>query len=279
MRLSGRVYIGKAKTRSWVSRTPPPASESTVCRYSQRPELGRPSRRRSKMIKHEIKGDGVDYVTKSAYGKNLETNILNLVERIGSGAYRPKPKREVIPKDDAVFLFRKEDEAKAFLRDFKVRVESYGLSVNKDKSKTLSFRKTEHNQFDFLGFTFYRGKQGKRQILKVKTRKKSLHSVMKSFCHWIKTNRTRKRLPELWELAKSKIRGYYEYFGYRMNRQKLLHFYREVTKSLIKWLNRSRKRSYTWEGFNERMKHIPLGPPPKTDELKKIGWSFGHVYN
>ena len=182
--------------------------------------------------------------------------------------------------DNAVFLFRKEDEAKEFLEDFKTRVENHGLSVNEEKSRTLSLRKSEHNQFDFLGFTYYWGKQGKRRILKVKTRKKSHHAAMKSFYDWIKLNRNRMRLSELWKLARSKIRGYHEYFGYWMNRRKLIHFHIEVRKTLYKWLNRrSQKRSYTWEGFNERVKNFPLGYPPKLEELKRIGWSFGNVYN
>ena len=44
---------------------------------------------------------GVDQISKSAYGKNLEENISNLLKRIANGSYRPLPKREVlIPKQN-----------------------------------------------------------------------------------------------------------------------------------------------------------------------------------
>jgi RNA-directed DNA polymerase len=42
---------------------------------------------------------GVDEITKSEYGRNLEENLSDLEKRIANGSYRPLPKREVlIPK-------------------------------------------------------------------------------------------------------------------------------------------------------------------------------------
>ncbi|MEE9451595.1 MAG: hypothetical protein V3V61_02430 [Gammaproteobacteria bacterium] len=42
---------------------------------------------------------GVDDVSKTEYGKHLETNLANLAQRIQRGSYKPQPKREVhIPK-------------------------------------------------------------------------------------------------------------------------------------------------------------------------------------
>lgn len=61
----------------------------------------------------------------------------------------------------------------------------------------------------------------------------------------------------------SKFNGHYDYFGYWMNRGKLNHFYFEATRGLYRWLNRrSQKRSYTPEGFAERLKQFPLSEPP-----------------
>ena len=151
--------------------------------------------------------------------------------------------------DDAVFFFRTKEEAESFLPDFKARVEKFKLIVNEEKSRSLSFKKTEHTQFNFLGFTFYWGIQNKRKFLKVKTEKKKLHKAMNEFYNWIKQHRSKGKRNELWKTAKSKIRGHYEYFGYWTNRRKLVHFYSEVVKAMFKWLNRrSQKRSYTWEG-------------------------------
>ena len=47
------------------------------------------------------KAVGIDGVSKEEYGKNLEENLKDLVERLKRKAYRPKPARRVeIPKDN-----------------------------------------------------------------------------------------------------------------------------------------------------------------------------------
>lgn len=177
--------------------------------------------------------------------------------------------------DDAVFFFKEEDDAKSFLPTFKKRVEEYGLILNMEKTRSLSFEKKKSNQFDFLSFTFYWGKHGNRKLLKVKTRKEKLIKAIQEFYLWIKQTRNQIKLSEIWELAKAKIRGHYNYFGYWMNRPKLNHFYHEAVKSLYKWLNRrSQKRSYDWEGFKERIKNFPLPTPPEKIQLKRLGKVF-----
>jgi len=178
--------------------------------------------------------------------------------------------------DDAVFFFKRQDDAENFVRDLKERTEKYGLTLNEDKTRTVSFQNSEHNQFDFLGFTFYWGKaRAKRKPpLKLKTQKKQLHKKLREFDHWVKEVRSQMKVADIWELAKAKLRGHYNYFGYGMNRPKLNHFYYEATRSLFRWLNRrSQKRSYTLEGFLERLKQFPLPEPPPINELKQLGWS------
>ena len=162
--------------------------------------------------------------------------------------------------DDAVFMFKSKEQACSFLEQLYQRVAQYGLELHQDKTRIIQFRNTERTQFDFLGFTFYWGKGvGRKHLLKLKTRKKTLHKKMQEFDHWVKDIRSRIKISEIWRLAQSKIQGHYQYFGYWMNRTKLNHFYYEAVKSLFKWLNRrSQKRSYSWEGFQERMKQFPL---------------------
>lgn len=47
------------------------------------------------------KAVGIDGVTKEAYGRNLDANLENLVGRLKSKSYRPKPARRIeIPKDN-----------------------------------------------------------------------------------------------------------------------------------------------------------------------------------
>lgn len=177
--------------------------------------------------------------------------------------------------DDAVFMFKTEEQASSFLEQLYQRVAQYGLELHQDKTRIIQFRNTERSQFDFLGFTFYWGKGvGRKHLLKLKTRKKTLLKKMQEFDHWVKDVRSKMRISEIWRLAQSKIQGHYQYFGYWMNRTKLNHFYYEAVKSLFKWLNRrSQKRSYGWEGFQERLNQFPLGEPPPINQLRNLGWN------
>lgn len=174
--------------------------------------------------------------------------------------------------DDAIFFFKKEDDANTFMSDLSKRVKQYGLRLNEEKTTKLTLTKTNHKHFHFLGFTFYWGKQMSRTILKVKTQKEKLIKSMQEFEQWIKANRNREKLQVLWDKAKAKIQGHVNYFGYWMNATKLNHFYSQAISSLYKWLNRrSQKRSYTWEGFCERIKHFPLVTPLSPRKLKQLG--------
>lgn len=177
--------------------------------------------------------------------------------------------------DDAVFLFKSKAAATDFVEQLYPRVSQYGLELHDDKTRIIDFRNTEKTQFDFLGFTFYWGQGvGRKHLLKVKTRKKQLHKKMQEFDHWVKEVRSKMKVSEIWKLARAKIQGHYQYFGYWMNRPKLSHFYYEAIRSLYKWLNRrGQKQSYSWEGFQERLKQFPLGEPPPINQLRNLGWN------
>jgi RNA-directed DNA polymerase len=108
----------------------------------------------------------------------------------------------------------------------------------------------------------------------VKTQKAKLIKAFKEFDQWIKKVRNQLKLKQIWKLTRAKLMGHINYFGYWMNATKLNHFYYQVVKSLFKWLNRrSQKRSYTWEGFEERLKHFPLIEPIEHRKLKQLGWN------
>ncbi len=184
--------------------------------------------------------------------------------------------------DDAVFYFKMEDEAKNFMGELEKRVSEYGLTLNKEKTKIINFHKTSKASFSFLGFTFYWGKPRKfrGQLLKVKTQKEKLIKAIQEFECWIKLNRSRLTTAEIWSLAKSKLLGHYNYFGYWMNRSKLSHYYREALKSLFKWLNRrSQKISYKVEEFGEKLKQQPLPIPPSPTNLKRLGLEWNSNAN
>ncbi len=180
--------------------------------------------------------------------------------------------------DDAVFFFKDENETKEFVKALRERVSAYGIKLNEEKTRVLNLNKKSHESFNFLGFTFYRGKQHKKNILKVKTQKEKLIKAINEFYEWIKKSRNRFKLTVLWKQAKAKITGHVNYFCYWMNNLKINHFYSEAIMALYKWLNRrSQKRSYTFEGFKERLKNFPLMENPDKIKWKRLGRSFGNI--
>ena len=70
--------------------------------------------------------------------------------------------------DDAVFFFNKEISALTLIESLNKRVSNYGLTLNQDKTKVISFDKNGSNDFDFLGSTFYWGRKwaSTKRILK-----------------------------------------------------------------------------------------------------------------
>lgn len=180
--------------------------------------------------------------------------------------------------DDAVFFFTKKDDADSFLEQLHERTQKYGLTLHPGKTKGLKMNKASKESFDFLGFTFYWGKQGKRRMLKVKTQKEKLHKCMREFYSWIKTIKNRLKLAVIWRLARTKIEGHLNYYGYAINNLKCNHFCQEAIQALFKWLNRrSQKRSYTWEGFRDRLKYMPLFDALETRQWKNLGDHFGRA--
>lgn len=182
--------------------------------------------------------------------------------------------------DDAVFFFESKAMAKKFAEELGKRIAPYGLELNEEKTNIISFKKSEQNTFDFLGFTFYWGKKqrGGKQPLKVKTQQKALYKKIQEFDHWIKSVRSQIKLKEIWKLAKAKMVGHYNYYGYADNLPKLNHFYYEAVGSLFKWLNRrSQKRSFDWEQFQRKMAFIALPKPPSMAELKHLRREWAYV--
>jgi len=176
--------------------------------------------------------------------------------------------------DDAVFCFKSEAEAVEFTNVLKERMtNSYKLTLHEEKTKTVDFGKRRKNAFSFLGFTFYWGKDrgSQTQRLKVKTEQKRLDKRAVEYGQWVKENRARMSTAELWEATNAKLRGHYDAFGVIGNRPRLYTYYYKVVGLLFRWLNRrSQKRSYTWEGFQMRMRQFPLLAPPATAKLKPL---------
>ena len=177
--------------------------------------------------------------------------------------------------DDFVCCFQYQYEARVFKQRLEERFRKYGLELAEEKTKVMEFgrfanknRKARENQkadtFDFLGFTFYCGMDGKKRFFrcKVKTSKKKFRSKIKAMKEWIKNNRTQP-LEMLFKTINEKLRGHYQYYGVTDNTREVKNFLMQTKWLLYKWLNRrSQKRSYTHETFfNGLLKTFKLLEP------------------
>jgi len=164
--------------------------------------------------------------------------------------------------DDFVICFQYGDEAEIFYEKLQERFKKFGLELAMEKTKILEFgRFAKENRkrrgegkpetFDFLGFTFYCGTNGKREFFRcrVKTSKKKFRSKIKAMGEWIKKHRT-SDLEYIFKMVNAKLRGHYQYYGVTDNTKELENFLAQTKWLLYKWLNRrSQRRSYTIETF------------------------------
>jgi group II intron reverse transcriptase/maturase len=175
--------------------------------------------------------------------------------------------------DDFVVCFQSKQEAERFREELGERLGKFGLEVEPTKTKVMEFgrfavqnatRRGERAQtFDFLGFTHYCGtkRDGKGFRMKRVTARKKFSAKLKIFKEWLKEARTLKT-KELWETAKAKLRGHYNYYGVTDNLRGIARFGEEVKKLLFKWLNRRGKRGcLNWQKFNEMLARYPLPKP------------------
>ena len=180
--------------------------------------------------------------------------------------------------DDAVFIFTDVEVATRFKTALEERVKNMGkLNLNADKSGMFKFDSRQpEGPLLFVGFSLYwanlsGGRRKQKKLLKVKTAPKKLAKCIEAFTDWIKETRYKKRLDDLWELAATKLRGHYQYYGVSFNRPKLNHYYYTAIRALFKWLNRrSQKRSFTLERFNRRLMYNPLPKPTAGSALLDI---------
>lgn len=164
--------------------------------------------------------------------------------------------------DDTVFCFRDAQAAQMFLASLRDRLKENHLELNEDKTRIVEIKRDGGKAFDFLGFTFYWGKTKERvKLLKTKTSTTKLRKAILEFKLWIKANRNRYRLKELWRMAAEKLSGHYAYYGTTTN-NRLGFYYLTCTRLLHKWLNRrSQKKSFSPVSFQTRLRQFPLPKP------------------
>jgi group II intron reverse transcriptase/maturase len=175
--------------------------------------------------------------------------------------------------DDFVILVQYQNEAQLVMNQLQERFKEYGLELNAQKTRAISFGRYEHenalrqgrksNTFDFLGFMHYCAvtRTGKFKVSR-RTSAKSFRRSYKAIYNWLKAARNAISLKELLAQLKSKITGHYQYYGVSENYRRLEEYYYRVTGMLFKMLNRRcQKKSFDWEGFHGYLKRFPLPRP------------------
>ena len=193
-----------------------------------------------------------------------------------AGRVKPKlkgPAHLVRYADDAVLVFRYEEDARRVLAALPDRFARYGLSLHPEKTRLVDFRKPHGRgepgpedvatTFDFLGFTHFwgRSRQG-RWVVKRKTAKDRLSRATRAIHDWCRRHRHFQVWYQHWILC-SKLRGHYAYYGIAGNRRPLWGYRTEVQRSWRKWLSRRSQRArLSWAKFNSLLRRYPLPKPP-----------------
>ena len=182
----------------------------------------------------------------------------------------------VVYADDFVVCFQYKDEAMAFYKMLGDRMEHFGLTLEKDKSRLIEFgRFADENSkkrtgkkpetFTFLGFTHYcsKGRNGKFRV-KRKTSKKKFNKKVKEMNKELRTRLLvlGTSVPDTINWLNQVLVGYFHYYGITDNSYMLANFVYCVRRLLFKWLNRRcQRRSYTWDQFTDLLKDFPLAKP------------------
>ena len=168
--------------------------------------------------------------------------------------------------DDIVISCQYKRDAKRILASLVKRLEKYGLKLNQEKTRLVSFSKGSYSRgqkqeaFDFLGFTFYLGRSRKGFALpKVKSSGKRLRVKLKRVSEWARIASRRYRLGELWRRFRVKLLGHIRYYGVTFNGRHVGKFLNASVRILYKWLERrSQRKSLTWEQFQQFIRANPL---------------------
>jgi group II intron reverse transcriptase/maturase len=177
--------------------------------------------------------------------------------------------------DDFVACFQHPDDAQAFMDEVASRLDAFGLSLAKEKTRCIAFgrfarenayrRGEKPAEFTFLGFTHYCGKSGRGQFkVKRRTSRKKLAASLRAFSDWARRARHRLRTGEMLRRAKARVQGHLNDYAITDNALGCNTFVYRATRLLYKWLNRkSQRKAYTWDQLNQA--------------LAWIGWPKPHI--
>lgn len=186
--------------------------------------------------------------------------------------------------DDFLVCVQRERDTEMILKAIKLRFEKFGLELSEGKTQVVKFgrywkrsnndaeRKT--GTFNFLGFTHYCGysRSGRFKVCR-KTEKKRFTRGIKKVNNWMRIQRNRKQLKELWQMMCWVLDGHYRYYGVNDNYKRIYQFYFALKRIMYKWINRrSQKKSFSWDSFQKYLDRFPLPKPKIYNNLYKYAF-------
>jgi RNA-directed DNA polymerase len=175
--------------------------------------------------------------------------------------------------DDFICMVQHQQSAREIERKLRERFAKFGLSLHPEKTRTISFGRSERdnahrqgrksNTFDFLGFTHYCGRSRRGKfLLGRKTSVKSFRRSCEQMNTWLRQVRSVMCIRDIWPLYVAKLRGHYNYYGVSGNSRMIAKFGHVAFRALKKWLNRrSQHKSLTWKQLDGYRSHYPLVRP------------------
>ena len=171
--------------------------------------------------------------------------------------------------DDAVLLFKGEDDARKVLEVLPKRFGRYGLTLHPEKTRLVPFKRPRRGApkdgddppgtFDLLGFKHFWALNRKGSwVLKRKTASSRFSRGLKVLTQWCRKNR---HLPitEQWRTLRQKLNGHYGYYGITGNSKSLGQFGLWAVRIWRKWLCRRSQRAFlNWEVFRKLLAHYPM---------------------
>jgi RNA-directed DNA polymerase len=181
--------------------------------------------------------------------------------------------------DDFVICVERKDDAEELLQQLEQRLGEGKLRLSSEKTRIVKFRRPDDldtdtdmdtgkkggkpGTFNFLGFTHY-WEKGRKGFYKVgrRTENKRLKRAVVRVKDWLRTNRNRMQLKDIWKRVSQMLIGHYSFYGVNGNYWKIKEFRHLVERLLFKWLNRrSQKKSFNWENYSRYERRFPLPKP------------------
>jgi group II intron reverse transcriptase/maturase len=191
--------------------------------------------------------------------------------------------RQVVPRlkcpakliryaDDFVIGFGSKDDADRVLRVLSQRLGRYGLRLSPEKTRLIRFERPRDDEdgasnatFDFLGFTWYWGREGKWSV-HVKTRTDRLTRALVAVAEYCRQHRHDSARKQHHGLS-TRLQGHFNYFAVTGNGRPVWRLLYWATRIWRKSLSRrSQRGGMTWARFNKMEQDLRL-PRPKLKPL------------